>query len=39
LNEPTPQGEGLGGGPGCQEPMGGEMAQIRSKGALIQSMD
>nr|GEY60066.1 hypothetical protein [Tanacetum cinerariifolium] len=39
LNEPTPQGEGSGSGPGHQETMGGAMAQIRSEGALIQSID
>nr|GEU64167.1 putative reverse transcriptase domain-containing protein [Tanacetum cinerariifolium] len=32
-------GEGSGSGPGHQETMGGEMAQIRSEGALIQSID
>nr|GEY03511.1 ribonuclease H-like domain-containing protein [Tanacetum cinerariifolium] len=39
LNEPTPQGEGSGSGPGRQETMGGTIAQIRSEGALIQSID
>nr|GEU88129.1 reverse transcriptase domain-containing protein [Tanacetum cinerariifolium] len=39
LNEPTPYGEGLGSGPGRQKTMGGAMAQIRSEGALIQSID
>nr|GEW82441.1 hypothetical protein [Tanacetum cinerariifolium] len=39
LNEPTPQGEGSGSGPGRQETMRGAMAQIRSEGALIQSID
>nr|GEY15936.1 hypothetical protein [Tanacetum cinerariifolium] len=39
LNEPTPQGEGSGSGLGRQETMGGAMAQIRSEGALIQSID
>nr|GEU72981.1 hypothetical protein [Tanacetum cinerariifolium] len=39
LNEPTPQGEGEGSGLGCQETMGGAIAQIRSEGALIQSID
>nr|GEW88142.1 uncharacterized mitochondrial protein AtMg00810-like [Tanacetum cinerariifolium] len=39
LNEPTPQGECLGSGLGCQETMGGAMAQIRFEGALIQSID
>nr|GEX71494.1 hypothetical protein [Tanacetum cinerariifolium] len=39
LNEPTPQGEGLGSGPGGQETIGGAMAQIRSEGSLIQSID
>nr|GEV31672.1 zinc finger C2H2-type/integrase DNA-binding domain-containing protein [Tanacetum cinerariifolium] len=39
LNEPTTQGEGLGSGPGRQETMGAVMAQIRSKGTLIQSID
>nr|GEU80868.1 putative ribonuclease H-like domain-containing protein [Tanacetum cinerariifolium] len=39
LNKPTPQGEGSGSGPGRQETIGGTMAQIRSEGALIQSID
>nr|GEW27894.1 hypothetical protein [Tanacetum cinerariifolium] len=39
LNEPTPHGEGSGSGPGRQKTMGGAMAQIRSEGALIQSID
>nr|GEU45536.1 hypothetical protein [Tanacetum cinerariifolium] len=39
LNEPTPHGEGSGSGLGCQETMGGAMAQIRSEGAPIQSID
>nr|GEU30952.1 hypothetical protein [Tanacetum cinerariifolium] len=39
LNEPTPQGEGSGSGLGRQEIIGGAMDQIRSKGALIQSID
>nr|GEZ51460.1 hypothetical protein [Tanacetum cinerariifolium] len=39
LNEPDPQGEGLGSGPGCQETMRGAMAQIRPEGAPIQSSD
>nr|GEW51045.1 hypothetical protein [Tanacetum cinerariifolium] len=39
LNEPTPQGEGSGSGIGRQETMGGAIAQIRSEGALIQSID
>nr|GEU38578.1 ribonuclease H-like domain-containing protein [Tanacetum cinerariifolium] len=39
LNEPTPQGEGSGSVPGRQETMGGIMAQIRSEGTLIQSID
>nr|GEU68674.1 uncharacterized mitochondrial protein AtMg00810-like [Tanacetum cinerariifolium] len=39
LNEPTPQGEGPGSGPKRQETMGGAMAQIRSEGVLIQSID
>nr|GEX41382.1 uncharacterized mitochondrial protein AtMg00810-like [Tanacetum cinerariifolium] len=39
LNEPTPQGEGSGSSLRCQETMGGVMAQIRSEGALIQSID
>nr|GEW82651.1 hypothetical protein [Tanacetum cinerariifolium] len=39
LNEPTPQGEGSGGGLGRQETMGSAMAQIRYEGALIQSID
>nr|GEV68360.1 hypothetical protein [Tanacetum cinerariifolium] len=33
------RGEGLGSGPGCQETMGGAIAQIRSEGAPIQSSD
>nr|GEV04046.1 hypothetical protein [Tanacetum cinerariifolium] len=33
------QGEGSGSGPGCQETMGDAMAQIRPKGAPIQSRD
>nr|GEZ39625.1 hypothetical protein [Tanacetum cinerariifolium] len=36
---PNPQGEGSGSGPGCQETMGCAMAQIRPKGAPIQSSD
>nr|GEV09221.1 hypothetical protein [Tanacetum cinerariifolium] len=32
-------GEGLGSGPGCQETIRGAMAQIRSEGALIQSIN
>nr|GFA23783.1 copia protein [Tanacetum cinerariifolium] len=39
LNEPTPQGEGSGSGPGCRENIGGAMAQIRSEGALIHPID
>nr|GEU62151.1 putative ribonuclease H-like domain-containing protein [Tanacetum cinerariifolium] len=39
LNEPTPQGEGSGSGLGRQETIRGAMAQIRSEGALIQSID
>nr|GEW35566.1 copia protein [Tanacetum cinerariifolium] len=39
LNKPTPQEEGLGSGLGRQETMGGAMAQIRSEGALIQSVN
>nr|GEV45415.1 hypothetical protein [Tanacetum cinerariifolium] len=39
LNEPTPQKEGSSSGLGRQETMGGAMDQIRSKGALIQSID
>nr|GEW59580.1 hypothetical protein [Tanacetum cinerariifolium] len=39
LNEPTPQGEGSASGLRRQETMGGAMAQIRSKGALIHSID
>nr|GEW54607.1 hypothetical protein [Tanacetum cinerariifolium] len=39
LNEPTPQGEGSGSGLGRQKTMGGAIAQIRSEGALIQSID
>nr|GFA47454.1 hypothetical protein [Tanacetum cinerariifolium] len=39
LNEPTPKEEGSGSGLGRQETIGGAMAQIRSKGALIQSID
>nr|GEU42072.1 hypothetical protein [Tanacetum cinerariifolium] len=39
LNEPTPQGEGSGSGPGRQETIGGAMTQIRFEGALIQSID
>nr|GEX02395.1 uncharacterized mitochondrial protein AtMg00810-like [Tanacetum cinerariifolium] len=39
LNEPTPQGDGLGSGPGRQETIRGTMAQIRSEGALLQSID
>nr|GFB38874.1 hypothetical protein [Tanacetum cinerariifolium] len=38
-NELNRQGEGSGSGPGCQETMGGTMAQIRSEGALIQFRD
>nr|GFB34111.1 hypothetical protein [Tanacetum cinerariifolium] len=39
LNEPTPQGEGLGSFPRRQETMRGAMDQIRPEGALIQSSD
>nr|GEY19645.1 glutamic acid-rich protein-like [Tanacetum cinerariifolium] len=39
LNEPNPQGEGSSSGPGCQETIGGTMAQIRPEGAPIQSSD
>nr|GEV01521.1 hypothetical protein [Tanacetum cinerariifolium] len=39
LNEPTPQGEGSGSSHGRQETIRGAMAQIRSEGALIQSID
>nr|GEY98761.1 hypothetical protein [Tanacetum cinerariifolium] len=39
LNEPTPQGEGLGSGLRRQEPMGGAIAQVRPEGASIQSID
>nr|GEW29347.1 hypothetical protein [Tanacetum cinerariifolium] len=39
LNEPTLQGEGLGSGLGRKETIGGTMAQIRSAGVLIQSID
>nr|GEY22396.1 hypothetical protein [Tanacetum cinerariifolium] len=39
LNEPTPQGEGSGSGLGRQEIMRRAMAQIRSEGALMQSID
>nr|GEW08066.1 hypothetical protein [Tanacetum cinerariifolium] len=39
INEPTHQVEGLGSGPGRQETMGGAMDQIRSEGALIQSIE
>nr|GEV10027.1 ribonuclease H-like domain, reverse transcriptase, RNA-dependent DNA polymerase [Tanacetum cinerariifolium] len=39
LNEPTPLGEGSASGPGLQDTIGGAMAQIRSEGALIQSID
>nr|GEV37413.1 copia protein [Tanacetum cinerariifolium] len=39
LNELTPQGEGSGSGLRCQETMGGAIDQIRSKGAVIQSID
>ncbi|GKD87077.1 hypothetical protein Tco_1358231, partial [Tanacetum coccineum] len=34
LNEPHPQGEGLGSGPWCQETMGGAPAQTRSERVL-----
>nr|GEZ29716.1 hypothetical protein [Tanacetum cinerariifolium] len=39
VNEPNPQGEGLGSGLGRQETMGGAMAQIKFEGAPIQSSD
>nr|GEY77493.1 hypothetical protein [Tanacetum cinerariifolium] len=39
LNEPTPHEEGSGSGSGCQETIGGAMAQIRSEGAPIQFID
>nr|GEW89676.1 hypothetical protein [Tanacetum cinerariifolium] len=39
LNEPTSHREGSGSGIGRQETMGDAMAQIRSEGALIQSID
>nr|GEW59323.1 reverse transcriptase domain-containing protein [Tanacetum cinerariifolium] len=39
LNEPTSQGEGSGSSLRCQETIRGAMAQIRSEGTLIQSID
>nr|GEV93024.1 hypothetical protein [Tanacetum cinerariifolium] len=39
LNEPTPWGKGSGSGLGSQETMGGATAQIRSEGALMQSIN
>nr|GEW04268.1 integrase, catalytic region, zinc finger, CCHC-type, peptidase aspartic, catalytic [Tanacetum cinerariifolium] len=39
LNEPNTQGEGSGSGLGCQETIGGAMAQLRPEGAPIQSID
>nr|GEX75153.1 hypothetical protein [Tanacetum cinerariifolium] len=39
LNEPNPQGESSGSGPGCQETIGGAMAKIRSEGVPIQYID
>nr|GEV37424.1 hypothetical protein [Tanacetum cinerariifolium] len=39
LNEPTPQGEGLGSGPRRQETMGGAMAHIISEGGHTPEID
>nr|GEW23887.1 hypothetical protein [Tanacetum cinerariifolium] len=39
LNEPNPQGEGSGSGPGYQETMQGAIAQLKHEGASIQFID